>query len=132
MISTRVKQTIVVSVLLAAAVLVAAAAARPSQRQQQWEYAVFVGADDGRAAWVSADTILIESDMRYMLLGLGDVDLPDWEPGDERWGPRILNYLGANGWELTDVESGGFRGDNLGPLDEPHRTYYLKREAGGR
>jgi hypothetical protein len=128
MMNKRTKHTLVATALLVllAAVVVAA---RPAPQEAGWEYAVFVGADDGRAAWVSADTILIESDMRYMLLALGDHELPEWTAEDERWGPMILNHLGARGWELTDVVVGGFRGDNLGPLDEPHRTYYLKRST---
>jgi hypothetical protein len=110
-----------------AIVALAVLAARPAQQSTTWEYAVFVGSDDGRAAWVTADTIYIESDMREMLWRLGAGELPSWAPQDERWGAMIMNLLGSRGWELIAVESGGFRGDNMGPLNEPHRTYYLKR-----
>lgn len=105
-------------------------AARPAPQQSGWEYAVFVGSDDGRAAFVSADTIIIDSNMRLMAQALGVQRFPEFTPDDERWGAIILNHIGADGWELTAVEAGGFRGDNLGPLDEPHRTYYLKRSTG--
>lgn len=111
--------------------ILAVVAARYAPQGEGFEYAVFVSADDGRAAWVSADTILIDSVMSQMLLNLGSADIPDWAEGDERWGLTILNYLGSKGWELTAVDIGGFRGDNLGPNNENHRTYYLKRSTIG-
>ena len=119
------------TILLFVGMAVVFLAARPGPQQDGWEYSVFVGADDGRAAYVSADTILIDSNMMLLAESIGVLDSPSFPPEDERWGTVILNHLGAEGWELTAVEAGGFRGDNLGPLDEAHRTYYLKRARYG-
>jgi len=126
MTNSKAKPTILTLVLVTALVLTLAAA-RYMPQAGSYEYAVFVSADDGRAAWVSADTILIDSVMPQMLLDLGSAEIPGWAPEDERWGLTILNFLGSRGWELTAVDIGGFRGDNLGPNNENHRTYYLKR-----
>ncbi len=63
----------------------------------QWEY-WFVTTDEGRARWVNG------------------VVLKDWKKYATM--AEYANLLGAEGWELVAVESGGL---------STYKTYYFKR-----